>query len=588
LITKSRRKCHWIKTGIGEEVDQEELMVPMSEVLLWLAQPRFLLLILVVDAVAAAFCLAALWAGESRQHWVWRCMGVCGLLTLLLPIRAYEPLLLLLIVAPLLAVASAWHASQQARLLQTTSSEASHWRFGLSELFQALTLFGMGLGLWVAARQGEPLLEWRSLPIAALLIATFAWRAWQVAAHPRQWQNWLKLACGLAAIMVAESFLLRDWMETSDIFGTTGIRGWRGLPRDVVMVPMLYVPLAVLVILGARLMHAVSSKSCKHPSRKRFTRMIAGVLVLGASLPMAWLYYRMLGPSSIPPSTEGNAYHKLSELGARIPQATPASARNVLEEAEQLLQTPASVALDYRNASLVQQNKEVQPLLHLSSALRAESARQATLGKYDEATKLAICHHRLGILLQRGGTALHAQLGLVFESRSIGQISEMRSKLSNIERQSVIAELQQSEKLCDSVDEILIRNKVWRDLWERWRYRLNLIVVEESWRDSTDLVDRDLALGWDQRAAHRRLLAADLAIRAFQQDEGRLPGSLAELTPKFLPAPLPDPFSGEPLRYLPSGSSFLLYSVGPDLQDNGGQAPKPGQRFDPIGYDIGL
>lgn len=395
-------------------------MVSMSGVLLWLSQPRFLLLILIVDAVAAAFCVAALWAGETRRYWFRRGLGVCGLLALLLPIRAFEPLLLLLIVLPLLAVTSAWQGHQQDCRLSKPSSKPANWRFGLSGLFQTLTLFGMGLGLWVAALRGEPLLNWRSLPIAALLIAIFAWRAWQVAANPRRWRNWSKLAGGLLAIMIAESFLLRDWMETSDIFGTTGIRGWTGFPRDVVMVPVMYVPFAVLIILATRLLRATSSKSCERPARRRYARIIASVFLLAVGVPMTWLYSRMLGPSVIPPSTEGGVYHKLSELGARIPQATPTAAHDILKEVEQLLQKPASVALDYRNASLRQQNIEIDSYLKLSSALRAESARQETLEKFNEATKLAISHYRLGMMLQRGGTALHAQLGLVFESVQLG------------------------------------------------------------------------------------------------------------------------------------------------------------------------
>ncbi|MFN0018947.1 MAG: hypothetical protein ACKVP0_11855 [Pirellulaceae bacterium] len=397
----------------------------MSQLQYYLAeQPRYFLLILVVDGVAAAFCLAALWAGESKNHWFWRGLGVCGLLALLLPIRAYEPLLVMLIVLPLLAVASACQAARQDRIPQTTSS--GRWRFGLSELFQALTLFGIGLGLWVAALRGEPLLEWRSLPIAALLIAIFAWRAWQVAANPRRWQNWLKLAGGLLAIMLAESFLLQDWMHTSEIFGTSGVRGWRGLPYDVVMVPVLYVTFAILIVLGARVMRAMRSKACESAVQRRYARIVAGVLLLTAGVPMTWLYFRMLGPSSVPPSTEGDVYHKLSELGARIPQASPTEAQRMLDEVEQLLRKPTSVALDYRNGSLVQQNREVQPLTKLSAALRAESARRATLGKYDEATRLAISHLRLGMMLQRGGTALQAQVGLAFESRAYSQISEMR------------------------------------------------------------------------------------------------------------------------------------------------------------------
>src|SRR6185369_957139 len=122
------KKCHRFETGVGEEADREELMVPMSGVLFWLAQPRFFLLILVVDAVAAAFCLAAIWVGESRQNWFWRGLVVCGLLALLLPIRAYEPLLLLLIVVPLLAITSARQGCPQDRLSQPNSSKVGYGR----------------------------------------------------------------------------------------------------------------------------------------------------------------------------------------------------------------------------------------------------------------------------------------------------------------------------------------------------------------------------------------------------------------------------------------------------------------------------
>ncbi|MGI8982038.1 MAG: hypothetical protein ACR2FY_22625 [Pirellulaceae bacterium] len=561
----------------------------MSGALLWLSQPRFWLLIVIVDVVAAAFCLAALSVGESRQHWFWRGLGVSGLLALLLPIRAFEPLLLFLIVAPLLAVASAWQAGQQARLLQAASSAASRWRFGLSDLFQGLTLFGVGLGLWVAALQGEPfVLYWRSLPIAALVLAIFAWRAWQVAANPRQWQNWLKLAGGLLAIMIAESFLLRDWMYTSEIFGTTGIRGWTGFPRDVVMVPVLYIPFAGLLILGARLLRAMSSKKSANPARWRYAKVIACVLLLVAGVPMTWLYIRMLGPPLIPgpPVSQGDVYRQLHELGTRIRQATPTSAQQMHAQAEQLLQQPASVPLDFREATIAQ-DQEIRPFTDLRRALIAESSRQETLGKRDEAVKFALADVRLGTVLQRGGNALHALVGLQCELSAIFRLAEMREKLSPHHFRAIVAELERSETLRDPADEIADRARRWDDLALRWRYRLQAIVVED-WNDENAKDGIDLYPGRIRNAAYGHLLSTDLAIRAFQHDEGKLPKSLAELTPIYLPASLPDPYSREPLRYRPSGDTFLLYSVGPDLEDNGGQAPQPGQKTDSGGYDIEL
>ena len=51
----------------------------------------------------------------------------------------------------------------------------------------------------------------------------------------------------------------------------------------------------------------------------------------------------------------------------------------------------------------------------------------------------------------------------------------------------------------------------------------------------------------------------------------RYPASLSELTPKYLDAPLMDPFDGQPLRYRKQDAGYVLYSIGPDLKDDGGK-----------------
>jgi hypothetical protein len=43
-----------------------------------------------------------------------------------------------------------------------------------------------------------------------------------------------------------------------------------------------------------------------------------------------------------------------------------------------------------------------------------------------------------------------------------------------------------------------------------------------------------------------------------------------DLTPKHLSQPALDPFDGQPLRMKRDGKELLLYSIGPDLRDDGG------------------
>ena len=58
-------------------------------------------------------------------------------------------------------------------------------------------------------------------------------------------------------------------------------------------------------------------------------------------------------------------------------------------------------------------------------------------------------------------------------------------------------------------------------------------------------------------------------IRAYRVEKGTLPSSLAALSEIGVTPPL-DPFSNHMLKYIFRGNSATLYSIGPDLMDNGG------------------
>jgi hypothetical protein len=75
--------------------------------------------------------------------------------------------------------------------------------------------------------------------------------------------------------------------------------------------------------------------------------------------------------------------------------------------------------------------------------------------------------------------------------------------------------------------------------------------------------------------AQRSLLVAAIALKRRQLRHGAYPAELTALVPEFLRQLPRDPMDGQPLRYrLNPDGSFLLYSVGQDGQDNGGD-PTP-------------
>jgi hypothetical protein len=71
-----------------------------------------------------------------------------------------------------------------------------------------------------------------------------------------------------------------------------------------------------------------------------------------------------------------------------------------------------------------------------------------------------------------------------------------------------------------------------------------------------------------------------VALRLFEKRTGKLPATLAELVPAYLPAVPRDPYDGRPFRYSPE--KRVVYAVGMDLKDSDGtKAPprKPGTAF---------
>jgi len=63
-----------------------------------------------------------------------------------------------------------------------------------------------------------------------------------------------------------------------------------------------------------------------------------------------------------------------------------------------------------------------------------------------------------------------------------------------------------------------------------------------------------------------------LSCELFRSARGRYPAAFNELAPEFLDKLPPDPFTGKPFRYesRDGGASFIVYSVGSNLADDGG------------------
>jgi hypothetical protein len=82
-----------------------------------------------------------------------------------------------------------------------------------------------------------------------------------------------------------------------------------------------------------------------------------------------------------------------------------------------------------------------------------------------------------------------------------------------------------------------------------------------------------------------RSAAAGVAAERFRLAHHRWPEGWQELVPAYLPAVLNDPFDGAPLRWRRLPGKLAVYSIGPDLDDDGGALTQAKPR---AGIDIGF
>jgi hypothetical protein len=86
--------------------------------------------------------------------------------------------------------------------------------------------------------------------------------------------------------------------------------------------------------------------------------------------------------------------------------------------------------------------------------------------------------------------------------------------------------------------------------------------------------------------AQLRCAATALAAERYRLKHGRWPESLADLKGEFLRDVPADPFDGKPLRYRRDGEGVVVYAVGPDGKDDGGDRATLNTHKD--GTDLGF
>jgi len=323
----------------------------------------------------------------------------------------------------------------------------------------------------------------------------------------------------------------------------------------------------------------------------RVGRGAAVALAFLMLIPLADLY-RALLPPPVPPVVTlpvPNGFDRLTKLGnsfnwSAIPTqdveaASEAACQQFVKDNAatfaQLqvdLQLPSLVPLSYDPNIMGTLLPAIQSHRNLARAIQARTQALRSQGEFALATESALDTIRLAYAMNRGGLAVHdsVRTGLVDHGRQ--QLFKDLPKLNAPELARLGDGLVTIRDAGEPLDEIFDRENVWARLSYGWMGRLVRWVERASFVENRTL--QTVAHFRQRTDARLQLLIAEAAVRRFRLNTGKLPEELAQLVPDYLPAVPADPFSEGPLVYRRTGDDYLLYSVWINGRDDGGVRPE--------------
>jgi hypothetical protein len=579
--------------------------------------------VLAVLVVTSFTCtgLGSLWAATSPRHWFVRAAVLLVFLSPLLLVPAYELFVVFLIEGVVVAGGVKlyrWRMNRHARGDRDTTTElsarATSVQFSLSTLLLVTILVAVGIPIAVrlpfltAQAWGSVALDGTLCGVATLLAA------WMFVSR-RKWIAWpLCIAlCGALGIILC--------FTDSFIYGLVYAQEWPlrlptlpniyGREERTVLVWAFAIPLIALLsylflfLWLAEWPMTTSDKSNgvdqpQQASRRILTGRLATVLVLLAigAFPtiIVWkLLHRLPVPHPALPQPNGYddivAAGKITEAGSPIlntavePTSTAQLAAEVAKYSHAYKQLrlgmsrPCQVPVwpaDGEPINIATSLPDIQAIRGAGRALMREAELARQQNRFADAARISIDIIRVGQASTRGGILMHYLVGVAVEGIGEASLYPAIAGLNAGECRRTIAALQQAERDREPLEAIQYRERIVSENALGW-FGHFMVLLEDivGSRGFTVQNARDSLLRRYQTIDH--LLMTEAALRAYQLEHGTFPESLNELVPQLLDQVLTDPYDAKdgPLRYRRQGAGYVLYSVGFDGKDNGGNPPTP-------------
>jgi hypothetical protein len=565
------------------------------------------ILYLTLASVAAVYSLLGYWLAFGKQSWLWRTGAVCAALVLLVPIRAYEPLVFFALTALFFVGAAgcqslflSWWQKRRKVAPETSSAVVPfarpRFQFRLHDLLGLTAVIGVATWMSGIILREQVLMPWMgtllSVEVAvAITIATIG-----VLRGPRRVVSGAIL---LAVVGVSVGYF--GWLHRLGGPGFRYVIGgdlgdqlfWSGASSTHAL--QLFVPLVIFMVFLATFYGAARALQSKDSEpRKRWLWQVLGVTPYLAWLsPTTWLYLQLLSYPQAPAQIRDrpNSLPLILERGQPLESLAGPQARALATELIKLSKELGFVRIPWDADYFGRRNYEMYWLVEVQTARsisRGLDAQATTLETTDPdlAAEHLMAIIRLGNMEQQEGLLIQGLVGMAVEEVGVEHLVRLKRRISSQKGREISAELEEMEKSRDH--DHIARDQMWYSLNDRWAFRLDQILSAGTER-SSESVYFHYGVTCNRSSCLERLLMLDLALRAYHADHGAYPPKLGLLTPQYLAEVPLDPFSEKPFVYRPARQDFVLYSVGGDGVDNGGNFDKKQHQVTQWeGYDMDL
>ncbi len=589
--------------------------------------PNFVALALAASLSMALYGLAALWAATPGRPWFWRWGPLVLLLAAPVPLGAYELVALFAAQAGTTLAGARlmrWLRQRRARKVAAAVADeyrdvaeepqrssgalamrnAFNWpRFTLVDVLQGVLLVAAVAAILrlaapsSAASIGGPIKWWPWLATGAsfgmatvLALEIGCWRPWigwlaiGILLTPIAWLiNDALKPIGLRELNFFPSPLIPPWGRPVEalICGamSTALMAWVLAAFDD--------PAGVRAAVGRRRSPSSDSAAKRHELDALAAMGGPGGLALLAAWVLGTWYVELVPPPTpvLEPLPIPNGYDELTRAAdmlnwAAIPskdlekaaaadcQAFVAANVPLLAAARKAMAKPCRFPLEfaYENSHEFDHAK----FADLAGAFEAQAKAARDAGRRREGVTCELDIVALANAMSQGAAFFPLEsICLHYQTWAAARLAKDLPTLDAMELECLASELERPMADREPAAVVIERHRLLNALALGW-YGRSL-----NWSSPMPAVNEQrIADVRNTPNAYLRLIAADVAVRRYRLAKGEPPESLQSLVPEYLKALPIDPYSGKPLVYRRAenaGGGYLLYSVGSNGVDDGGQ-----------------